>query len=197
MAKRKPNYLKCVVIVHGKSEKQICEYIKNKLRLNMEIISKDSGNNSIQINGLHDYFFRDRRLSSFSNFSKYYSNIEMVGKKKHLASYFKIFAIMDTDDCSTTQRNRYINREMFKGHWAYDYIMPIYNSPDLEHVIVKSGIKFEKKGIERKKEYVRIFPTDSKYQHNESVELNTFAKNLANVSDTNMNLFVEFCIENS
>lgn len=121
----------------------------------------------------------------------------MVGKKKQLASYFKIFTIMDTDDCSAMQRNRYINREMFKGHWAYDYIIPIYNSPDLERVLIKSGIKFEKKGIECKKEYVKIFPTDNKYQHNESVELNSFAKNLANVLDTNMNLFVEFCIENS
>lgn len=47
MAKRKLSYLKCVVIVHGKSEKQICEYIKNKLRFTMDIISKDGGNNSI------------------------------------------------------------------------------------------------------------------------------------------------------
>lgn len=49
MAKYKINYLKCIVIVHGKSEKQICEYIKTNLRLHMEIVGKAGGENSIQI----------------------------------------------------------------------------------------------------------------------------------------------------
>lgn len=43
MQKKKPCYLKAVVIVHGKSEKQICEYIKSNLRLKMEIVGKEKG----------------------------------------------------------------------------------------------------------------------------------------------------------
>lgn len=43
------NYTKAVVIVHGKSEKQICQYIKNKLRLKMEIYSDKNGEKAIQI----------------------------------------------------------------------------------------------------------------------------------------------------
>lgn len=39
MGKYEPCYLKSVVIVHGKSEKQICEYIKSNLRLKMDIVS--------------------------------------------------------------------------------------------------------------------------------------------------------------
>ena len=92
---------------------------------------------------------------------------------------------------------KYINKELFKGHWAYDYIVPIYNSPDLENVMVKAGIKFEKKGDERKKEYIKIFPTDKKYLKNESIELDSFAKNLTKVNETNMENFIEYCIQNS
>lgn len=44
---------------------------------------------------------------------------------------------------------------MFQKHWAYEYIVPIYNSPDLETILTKAGIKFEKKGVKRKAEYIK------------------------------------------
>lgn len=91
----------------------------------------------------------------------------------------------------------FISKEMFKGHWAYEYIVPIYDSPDLENVMVKAGIKFEKKGVERKKEYIRIFPTCKKYQGQEGVELKSFADNLRRVKSTNMEEFVDFCLNES
>ena len=197
MTRRKPNYLKCIVIVHGKSEKQICNYIKSKLRFHMEIIGKEKGQKSIQINGLQNLFNKDKRLSADNDFITYFSDVEIEGKKNKIASYFKIFVIMDTDDCSDEQRKKYISKELFKGHWAYDYIVPIFNSPDLENTMVKAGIKFEKKGDERKKEYIKIFPTDKKYMKNESVELSSFAKNLSIIKETNMEYFINYCIQNS
>ncbi|WP_181039155.1 hypothetical protein [Brachyspira murdochii] len=45
----KGNYLKAIVIVHGKSELQMCDFIKNNLKLKIDIISKDNGKHSIQI----------------------------------------------------------------------------------------------------------------------------------------------------
>ena len=197
MTRRKPNYLKCIVIVHSKSEKQICNYIKSKLRFHMEIIGKEKGQKSIQINGLQNLFNKDKRLSAYNDFITYFSDVEIEGKKNKIASYFKIFVIMDTDDCSDEQRKKYISKELFKGHWAYDYIVPIFNSPDLENTMVKAGIKFEKKGDERKKEYIKIFPTDKKYMKNESVELSSFAKNLSIIKETNMEYFINYCIQNS
>lgn len=197
MAKRRPNYLKCIVIVHGKSEKQICDYIKSKLRFHMEIISREKGQKSIQINGLQALFNNDKRLSTYNDFLIYFSSVELESKKNKIASYFKIFIIMDTDDCSDEQRKKYVNKELFKGHWAYDYIIPIFNSPDLENVMVKAGIKFEKKGDERKKEYIKIFPTDKKYMKNESIELDSFAKDLVTVKETNMEKFINYCVQNS
>ena len=194
MTRRKPNYLKCIVIVHGKSEKQICNYIKSKLRFHMEIIGKEKGQKSIQINGLQNLFNKDKRLSAYNDFITYFSDVEIEGKKNKIASYFKIFVIMDTDDCSDEQRKKYISKELFKGHWAYDYIVPIFNTPDLENVMVKAGIKFEKKGVERKKEYIKIFPTDKKYSNREGVELTSFVENLKRVQETNLDDFVQCCL---
>ena len=49
MVKFEKNHLKAIIIVHGKSEKQICEYIKSKLRLKLEIYGDKNGEKSIQI----------------------------------------------------------------------------------------------------------------------------------------------------
>lgn len=198
MARIKPCYLKAVVIVHGKSEKQICDYIKSNLRFKMEVISDKKGEKSIQINSLK-HILSDRRFSSFDNFIAFFSDAEIITqkKKRSLSSDFKIFIIMDTDDCSEQQKKDYISKKMFASHWAYDYIVPIYDSPDLESVLVKANIKFEKKGSKRKKEYIKIFPTEAKYAKGEGVELNEFCNNLKSVRETNMNEFITFCLENS
>ena len=195
MQKMKPCYLKAVVIVHGKSEKQICDYIKSNLRLKMEVVSKEKGEKSIQINSLK-HILGDFRFNSFEWFVSFYDDVEVlkVSKEKRLSPDFKIFIIMDTDDCTESEKQQFISKEMFRKHWAHEYIVPIYDSPDLENVMVKAGVKFEKKGVERKKEYIKIFPTDKKYKVGEGVELEKFAKDLKKVKETNLDLFVEFCL---
>lgn len=195
MQKKKPCYLKAVVIVHGKSEKQICDYIKSNLRLKMEVVSKEKGEKSIQINSLKR-ILGDYRFNSFESFVSFYDDVEVlkVSKEKRLSPDFKIFIIMDTDDCTESEKQQFISKEMFRKHWAHEYIVPIYDSPDLENVMVKAGVKFEKKGVERKKEYIKIFPTDKKYKVGEGVELEKFAKDLKKVKETNLDLFVEFCL---
>lgn len=196
MPKLKPCYLKAIVIVHGKSEKQICDYIKSNLRLKIEVISDKKGEKSIQITSLMN-ILNDSRFRTMDAFLKNFCDTEIVNerKKKRLSPDFKIFTIMDTDDCTEKQKEEYINKSMFKGYWAYDYIVPIYNSPSLEDVLVKAKIPFDKKGSERKNEYIKIFPTTSKYTIREEVELKTFRNNLKKVKDTNMDLFIEFCLE--
>ena len=56
---------------------------------------------------------------------------------------------MDTDDCSEDEKRKFINKEMFKGHWAYDYIVPIYNIPELETVLTEAKVPFTKTGVKR------------------------------------------------
>ena len=77
MQKKKPCYLKAVVIVHGKSEKQICEYIKSNLRLKMEIVGKEKGEKSIQINSLK-HILGDYRFNSFESFVSFYDDVEVL-----------------------------------------------------------------------------------------------------------------------
>lgn len=196
MGKRELNYLKCIVIVHGKSEKQIADFIKRELRFHMEVISNNKGNSSIQINGLQNFLFSDWRLKSFKNFCNQYPSVEIVSKKQ-ITSSFKIFIIMDTDDCSEQMKQKFISKELFKGHWAYEYIVPIYNSNNLENVMQKAGINFKKRGRNMKSEYISIFPTEERYRNDESVELTEFSNKLSKISDTNMDVFISFCLDNS
>lgn len=55
MSKRSPKvrYVKNIVLVHGKSEQIICEYIKSNLRLPIEIFSHNNGKNNIEINSVN------------------------------------------------------------------------------------------------------------------------------------------------
>lgn len=188
-------YLRAIVIVHGKSEKQMCDFIKSKLRLNIKIISDKKGEKSIQITSLKNIL----NNSIFKTKNDFFRNFEeaiIINEKgkSMLPDDFKIFIIMDTDDCSEQLKNRFINKEMFSNHWAYSYIHSIYNSPHLESVLIKSNIKFKKEGKKRKEEYIKIFPTDPKYQRNDTIQIEEFMKNLRSNPNTNMDEFIEFCI---
>lgn len=189
------NYTKAVVIVHGKSEKQICQHIKNKLRLKMEIFSDKNGEKAIQITSLKNTL-NNKIFKSYRTFIKEFEDIELSKNRKAIADYFKIFIIMDTDDCTETQKREFINKEMFKGHWAYDYIVPIYNIPELESVLDEADVPFKKTGNKRKKEYIKLFPTDSKYEKNDQIQIKELVEKLKKQKNTNLNEFLEFCLEN-
>ena len=192
MAKNKPlrklNYLKAVVIVHGKSELQMCEFIKNNLRIKMEFISNNKGKSSIQISGLL------KRLNGKD--IKDLNSICNKYKKDDIDEKFKIFAIMDTDDCSEEEKNNYKNKTMFKKNWAYDYICPIYNDGNLEEVLIKAGIKYKSKSFKKmKREYIEIFPTDRNKK--DAIQIEEFYKKLLKVKDiSNMHEFIKFCLDN-
>lgn len=192
--KFKENYLKAIVIAHGKSEKQMCEFIKQNLRLNIHIESDRNGEKSIQITSLMN-ILTNTKYKNYKSFIKCFGEqLGINGRKVMLSKDFKIFIIMDTDDCTTEQKNKFINKGMFENHWAYDYIYPIYNTENLEDVMEDIGIKFKSKGNDRKKEYIKIFPTDRKYKRNDAMQIKDFCESLQKSSKTNMNEFVEFCL---
>lgn len=188
------NYLKAVVIVHGKSELQMCKFIKRNLRIKMEFISKDSGKSSIQITSLKDRL-NGKDIKDFNSFfKKYEDEIEIINDK--LSTNFKMFIIMDTDDCSEEEKNNYKNKTMFKKHWAYNYICPIYNDGNLEEVLIEAGIKYKSKSFKKmKREYIEIFPTDRNKK--DAIQIEEFYKKLLKVKDiSNMHEFIKFCLEN-
>ena len=191
---RRLNYTKAVVIVHGKSEKQICQYIKNKLRLKIEIYSDKNGEKAIQITSLKNTL-NNKIFKSYRNFINTFEDIELTADNKKINNDIKIFIIMDTDDCSETEKKKFINKEMFKGHWAYDYIVPIYNIPELETVLTEAKIPFTKTGVKRKKEYIKLFPTDPKYTKTDEVQIKELLNTLKKQKNTNLNDFLDFCLK--
>lgn len=188
------NYTKAIVIVHGKSEKQICQHVKSKLRLKMEIVSNNNGESSIQITSVKQTL-NNTIFKSYNSFIKKYEDVKLSSNNKSLDEDFKIFIILDTDDCTENQKSAFINKEMFKSHWAYDHIVPIYDSPNLEEVLKKANVPFTKTGDKRKKEYVKLFPTDPKYEKSDEIQIQELCDNLKKQTNTNLNEFLDFCLK--
>lgn len=186
------SFLKGMVICHGKSEKLICDFIKSNLRLHIEIDSDKKGKKSIQITSIMK-FLSGEKYKDIASFKKKFDDIEQIKDKKKLPGYFKIFIIMDTDDCNENQKKFFKDKSMFKEHWLYDYIVPIYNDGNLEEVFVDMGIKFEKSGDERKKEYPDVLMKNGIFANIEGIKK---LKNLLkNSKKTNMEEFINFCLE--
>lgn len=191
----KPSYsysfLKGIVICHGKSEKLICEFIKSNLRIQIEIDSDKKGKKSIQITSIMK-FLNGEIYKNVDSFKNKFDDIEPIENIKNLPSYFKVFIIMDTDDCNESQKKSFKDKSMFKKHWLYDYIVPIYNDDNLEEVLVDVGIKFQKSGNERKSEYPKVFPMNG-ISDIESIK--KFGNRLKKSKKTNMEEFIDFCLE--
>ena len=185
------SYLKGLVICHGKSEKLICDFIKSNLRIQIEIDSDKKGKKSIQITSIMK-FLSGEKYKNIASFKNKFDDIEQIKDKKKLPSYFKIFIIMDTDDCNENQKKFFKDKSMFKEHWLYDYIVPIYNDSNLEEVLVDAGIKFQKSGNERKTEYPKVFPMNG---ISDVEGIKKFGKALGNSKKTNMEEFINFCLE--
>jgi len=133
--KKQLSYTRAVVIVHGKSEKIIVDSVKSNLHLSINVHSRDSGDSSIQINCLTD----ELKHHPFNNKRDFVSKYQ-IDEHKGLLVNFKLFIIMDTDDCNDITFSSYKDKSLFDGHWLKDYIVPIYNSPSLEYVLYKAKI---------------------------------------------------------
>lgn len=183
--------IKILPVAHGASELILCESIKSNLRLPMQIEAEQKGRSSIQVYGLK------KRLSS-GNFSSTKSIFDFCNgrveiKKSKIVSPFKIFPIMDLDDCSTEIAEMYKNGCMFDGLQLKEYIVPIYNSPNLDDVIKRLGFDFDPE--HKRKSYEKVFPGISG-DINAAVELyEMFRKENVKNGNTNMHIFIEACLE--
>jgi len=148
-----PNYTKCLVICHGLCEQILVQNMKSNLRLPLEIYSKNNGASSIQITSLlkvlNEAGFKSK--NGFLNINN--CNIEEKSKK---FINFKVFIIMDTDDCDSEKVDNFLNKSMFKNHWLYDYIVPIYNNINLDDVMTSLGYQINKN--DKTGCYKKIFP---------------------------------------
>lgn len=178
------SYQKIMTIVHGKSEFAICSNIKSNLRLPQEIIANNKGRSSIQIAGLMN-ILNDSRFKNFARFKAAYPRVEV---KKGMLANFQLFIIMDTDDCTDSQRTSFVDKSMFISHWLYPYIVPIYNSPNLEQTMKEAKIP-----IIQKSDYITIFPTN--HGDLDLSQAKKFWEALKCCRHSNMSVYLERCIE--
>lgn len=146
-----PRYVKNIVIVHGKSEDIICQYIRSNLRLPIGIYSHNKGKNNIEISSLNSVL-NNTVFKSYGSLSKHYL---IMPKRDIKKENLEIFTIMDKDRCSDELFKDYKSKKMFKKHWMYDLITPIYNIECLEDVLSKAGYTDLRK---YKKDYIKLFP---------------------------------------
>lgn len=192
------NYTQCVVIVHGKSELSMVQYIKSNLHLPIKMYSKSNGGkggSSIQIDGLLGVL----NSGNFKTFSKFINEYGVeYDKKSKVLKNFKLFTIMDTDDCSDISKENYINGKMFESHWLKPYIIPIYNINSIEDVMIKAGIMVKRiRDSDKGKFYSKIFPINQKPLSFDTVnEVRTLRDSLTKIKETNLCDFINFCLEN-
>lgn len=186
---RKPNYCKGIIIVHGKSELLLAEHIKSNLHLPIEIYSLKNGKTSIQIDSLMTILGNN----DFKNKSKLKQKYIIEEKNKKFINFF-IMPIMDLDDTTEEKIKKYKNGEMFKNHWLSPYIIPIWNDINLDHVLYDlkliSKLPNDK---EKGKVYEELFPKNTGQADLEQV--NKLLKYFESTEKTNMNIFVEKCLE--
>ena len=186
------NYTRCAVIVHGKSEYSLVRYIYTNLHLPVKVIAKDKGKSSIQSNGLKNMLSK-KPFKSLKEMANEYA-IEYDKKSKSLKN-FKLFIIMDTDDCDDDTKRKYISGELFKGHPLEDYIVPIYNNSNLEDVMLKAGIMVKRiEDSQKGTYYSRIFPINTDPISADTLnQVRLFASKLNGIKETNMLCFIEYC----
>lgn len=186
---RKPNYCKGIIIAHGKSELLLAEYIKSNLHLPIEIYSLKNGKTSIQIDSLMTILGNN----DFKNKSKLKQKYIIEEKNKKFINFY-IMPIMDLDDTTEEKIKKYKNGEMFKNHWLSPYIIPIWNDINLDHVLYDlkliSKLPNDK---EKGKVYEELFPKNTGQADLEQV--NKLLKYFESTEKTNMNIFVEKCLE--
>ena len=186
---RKPNYCKGIIIAHGKSELLLAEHIKSNLHLPIEIYSLKNGKTSIQIYSLMTILGNN----DFKNKSKLKQKYIIEEKNKKFINFF-IMPIMDLDDTTEEKIKKYKNGEMFKNHWLSPYIIPIWNDINLDHVLYDlkliSKLPNDK---EKGKVYEELFPKNTGQADLEQV--NKLLKYFESTEKTNMNIFVEKCLE--
>ena len=130
--------------------------------------------------------------NSLKTFAEAYS----VEYDKKILKSFKLFIIMDTDDCSDQAREDYISGKMFESSCLKEYIVPIYNSPNLEEVMMKAGIMTKKiPDAQKGSYYSKVFPINQDPFSNDTLEqIHILSKKLQEVKETNLLEYVNYCL---
>lgn len=181
------NCIKSVIICHGLSEYCIVKSIGSNLRLNLGVYAEQKGKSNIQINSLTKHLNNKVFSSPKQLLNKY--RIDTYEKSFH--PLFKIFIIMDTDDeeLNPIDIENFKNKNMFRHHWASQYIVPIYNTKNLEEVLLKAKIIDET--FSNKSQYAKIFPINNNASIEDRKQIENICASLEPITNTNMEILLK------
>ena len=183
---------------HGKSELLISGHLRSALHLPLEDYGRNNGKNNIQIANIMKEL-NTKTFKTQEEFLRRYPSVKTDAKNR-LAQGFQFFIIMDTDDCTEKEKEEFLNKKMFKGHWLEPYIIPIVNQKNLEEVMKNTGIQYEMiKNKEKTQTYIKIFPkVQSKVKELNDVKyIGEIKEKLSNCQKTNMEEFFAACLKES
>ena len=188
---RKASYCRAIVLVHGKSELKLVNYIAQNLRINVKILSRDKGGSSVQVSGLLNFINADTRLKNLKALQKEF--VPQEENKKLLS--FRFFTIMDLDDCNEKEIEKYKTKEMFKNTWLKEYIYPIWFGPHFDLAMQKTElIKRIPNDKEKGELYSKIF--EVKDNNNNGLEnVKKLRNKLSKYHKTNIVEFIDYCIK--
>ena len=184
-----------IVICHGKTEYLMARYIISNLHLKMEKDARDHGEHSIQITSTMSFL----RSGPYKLKESFIKKFLTDGSELDDPDNFKVFIVMDTDDCTEKEKQGFISKEMFKKHWLYPYIVPIYNSKNIDDIFLKAKINTRKISDDEKGTYyTEIFPINSEpLSLNTIQEIELFRDKLNSVNKNHSNLvdLVVYCLD--
>lgn len=184
---KKPNYCRGIIIVHGKSERLLAEHIRSNLHLPIEIY--ENHKSSIQINDLSNVL----NNNIFKNKTSFNRNYIVEVENKTFKNFF-IMPIMDLDDTTKDKIEQYKTGKMFKSHWLSQYIIPIWNNKNLDHVLYDLGlISKVPNDKEKGMMYREVFPTHTGELDIE--QINKLHEKFKSSRKTNMDIFTGKCLE--
>lgn len=193
MKHRECNYTKAIIICPGKTEFQMCQFIKSNLRLPVEIVINKIDFGLLTIKNINK-FLEYESFKNFRDFKKTFINVNY--NKNQLPTNLKIFIILNTLDSSILTQNEFKNKNMFRAHWLFQYIYPIYNITSFEEVLKKANIKYTEKNLDPPNKYIQIFPLDAKYLHkNDYAQIQDFSLRMSKIENTNMFEMINYLLK--
>ena len=169
-----------LTVVHGKSELIFCRGIASNLKISIECDSENGGKTSIQIPHLTERLSTGS-FESETSLHKKFGDLEYLKGKHIKMPNLKIFPIMDTGENPMYERS-YKTGNMFRTSVFWNNIIPIFNTPNLDEVLISCGFKIDAR--EKIRSYHALV---------NEYELSDFIDGLKNCENTNLPVFLGHC----
>jgi len=151
-------YSPCTFVCHGLCEVTLASHIRGQLAKPIMDYSANNGKTSIQVHHLVPY------LDSLKDFKSLKNYLVANGVDKNDVDFFLshhwIFPIMDLDDCSDEEIERYQKGALFKDRWYAPYIKPLYFYPNLDSATNDLGFPISSR--HKPEQYDILLTRDSK-----------------------------------